>query len=201
PQWITCISSDDVARTVRHALDAGGKVVMEADRDETGGITLIQDTVGAVFGVFQRDQFGGAHLFNQPISLTFNLLMTRHPASVKQFYTRVFGWEARDRKIGGVALTVFFHGGRGIAGAMAMDEQWALSIPSHWQVSFAVNDADALASHAGELRGEALPVTSTPFGRSGLITDPQGAMFSLSQQTPEVRAAAQTPEGVLTPLI
>lgn len=201
PQWVTCISTDDRARTVRLALDAGGKMVMEAGRGEAVGITLIQDTVGAVFGIFQQNLFGGAHLFNQPVSLTFNLLMTRQPDAAKQFYTHVFGWEPRDREIGGMAFTYFFHRGRGIAGVMAMDEHWEHAIPSHWQTSFSVDDADVLASRAVELGGKMLPVLSTPFGRSGLLTDPQGAMCSLSQQTPEVRAAVQTPEGVLAHLV
>lgn len=201
PQWVTCISTENVVQTVRLALDAGGKVVMEAGRDETVGITLLQDAVGSVFGVFQQNLFGGAHLFNQPISLTFNLLMTRQLDTAKQFYAHVFGWESRDREIGGMTFTYFFHGGRGIAGAMAMNERWGYAVPSHWQTSFSVDDADVLAERAVELGGKMLPVLPTPFGRSGLMTDPQGAVCSLSQQTPEVRAAVQTPEGVLAHLI
>jgi predicted enzyme related to lactoylglutathione lyase len=201
PQWITYVSTDDQAQTVNRAQDAGAKVVTETGRDEAIGMILLQDVVGAVFGVFQNDRFGGAQAFNQPISLTFNLLMTRQVHAAKRFYSKVFGWEPRDREIGGMAFTYFFQGVRGVAGVMAMNERWPQATPSYWQVSFAVEDADTLASRALELGGKAQSVITTPFGRSALLTDPHGATFSISQQTPQVRAAAQTPEGVLADLV
>jgi predicted enzyme related to lactoylglutathione lyase len=201
PQWITYVSTDHEAQTVSRAQVAGGKALMETDRDEAMRMILFQDSVGALFGIFPYDLFGGAQVFNWPISLTFNLLMTRQPHVAKRFYSEVFGWEPRDREIGGVAFTYFFHGVRGIAGVMAMNERWGHAVPSHWQTTFSVDDADALASRAVELGGKAQPVTATPFGRSALLTDPHGATFSISQQTPQVRAAAQTPEGVLAHLV
>ncbi|GHO47482.1 VOC family protein [Ktedonospora formicarum] len=176
-------------------------LIEEAGRDSKMGMIKLQDPVGAVFGVFQKDLFGGAQVFNQPISLTFNLLMTRQPHAAKWFYSKIFGWEPRDREFGGMEFTYFFHGVRGVAGLMAMNERWPQVVPSHWQVSFSVDDADALAARAVKLGGKAQPVLASPFGRSVLITDPHGATFSLSQQTPEVRAAVQTPEGVLAHLV
>lgn len=201
PQWITYVSTDDAAQTVSRARAVGGKVLMETDRDEATGMIMLQDPVGAVFGVFQNDLFSGAQVFNQPISLTFNFLMTRQPHAAKSFYSEIFGWEPRDRNIGEMAFTYFFKGVRGVAGLMAMNERWPQAVPSHWQVSFAVDDADALAARAVELGGKAQPVTASPFDRSALITDPHGATFSISQQTPEVRAAAQTAAGVLAHLV
>jgi predicted enzyme related to lactoylglutathione lyase len=201
PQWITYVSTDDEAQTVSRAQDADGKVLMETGQDSEMGMIMLQDPVGAVFGVFQNDLFGGAQVFNRPISLTFNLLMTRQPHDAKWFYSKVFGWEPRDREIGGIAFTHFFLGVRGVAGVIVMNERWPQAVPSHWQVSFSIDDADALAARAVELGGKAQPVTASPFGRSALITDPHGATFSISQQTPEVRAAAQTPEGVLAHLV
>lgn len=197
PRWTTYFSTDDAARTVSRAEAAGGQVVMEIGRGSQMGMTILQDNVGAMFGMFQNDLFGGAQVFNQPVSLTFNLLMTREPLAMKRFYSEVFGWEPLDREVGGLAFTYFFQAGRGVAGQMAMNEQWPQTVPSHWQVSFAVEDADVLVSRAIELGGKAQPPITTPFGRSALITDPHGATFSISQQTPQVRAAAQTSEGVL----
>ncbi|MBA2677341.1 MAG: VOC family protein [Ktedonobacteraceae bacterium] len=196
PQWTTYLSTDDTAQTVSRAEAAGGKVLMETGISEMGMI-LLQDEVSAVFGIFQNDLFSGAQAFNQPVSLTFNILMTREPLAGKHFYSEVFGWEPLDRKMGSLTFTYFFHGVRGVAGLMAMNEQWSQAVPSHWQVSFAVEDADVLALRAIELGGKAQPPITTTFGRSALITDPHGATFSISQQTPQVRAAAQTPEGVL----
>jgi uncharacterized protein len=201
PQWITYVSTHDEAQTVNRAKAAGGKVLIETGRDQASGMILLEDPVGGVFGVFHDDLFGGAQVFNQPISLTFNLLMTRQPYAAKSFYSQIFGWEPRDRNIGGMPFTYFFQGVRGAAGLMAMNEGWPQAVPSHWQISFAVDDADALAARAVELGGEAQPVTASLFGRITLITDPHGATFSIIQQTPEVRAAAQTAEGILAHLV
>lgn len=71
-------------------------------------------------------------------------------------------------------------------------------LPSHWKVYFAVEDTDTLVSRAVELGGKVLlPATDGPFGRFAQLGEPQRAEFSIIQQTPEVRAAAQTPVGVL----
>ncbi|GHO93377.1 putative glyoxylase CFP32 [Reticulibacter mediterranei] len=200
PQWMTYISTDNATRTTNRIEAAGGQVLMERDIADEMSMMVFRDTVGAVCGVFQGRLFNGAHVFNQPVSLTFNLLMTRQPHAAKSFYAHIFGWEPGDRKIGEMAFTYFFQEVRGVAGLMAMNERWPQAVPSHWQISFSVDDADKLAARAVELGGKAQPVFTTPFGRSALLTDPQGASFSISQQTPEVRAAVQTPEGVLAEL-
>jgi predicted enzyme related to lactoylglutathione lyase len=200
PQWITYISTNDLIQTVSMARAAGGKTLMETDQDEARGMMILQDPEDTVFGIFQDNLFAGAQMFNRPVSLTFNLLMTRQPNVGKRFYSEVFGWDPRDRDLG-FAFTYFFQRERGVAGLMAMNEQWQQSVSSHWQVSFAIEDADALVTRAIALGGKAQPPITTPFGRSALITDPHGATFSLSQQTPEVRAASQTPAGVLAHLV
>jgi len=202
PQWTTYISTDNEAQTVRRVQIAGGKVLMETDILEEMRMMILQDAVGALFGIFQSDLFDGAEMFNQPVSLTFNRLMTREPVAEKRFYSEVFGWDPRDRDMGGgFAFTYFFNGVPAVAGLMAMNEQWPQDVPSHWLVSFAVKNADATVARATELGGSVWqPARETPFGRGALLSDPHGAVFSISQQTPEVRAAAQTPEGVLPAL-
>lgn len=194
PQWITYLSTEDIVQTASHIEAAGGKV--QTDPDETSGMMIVRDRVGAVFGLFQRDRFAGAHMFNQPVALTFNQLTTHEPETGKRFYAQVFGWQPRDRDMGGgFMLTYFFQGVRAIAGLIGLEEQ---EVPPHWKVFFAVENVDALVSRTIELGGQVLlPATDGPFGRSAQLGDPQGAEFSIIQQTPEVRAAAQTPMGVL----
>ena len=54
--------------------------------------------------------------------------------------------------------------------------------PAHWSVTFAVDDADAIAERATELGGELVvaPVDA-PWVRMTVIRDPQGATFSVSK--------------------
>ena len=60
--------------------------------------------------------------------------------------------------------------------------------PPHWGVTFAVDDADAIAARASELGGEVLvPPFDAPWVRMAIIRDPQGAVFTASKFVPENR--------------
>jgi uncharacterized glyoxalase superfamily protein PhnB len=59
-------------------------------------------------------------------------------------------------------------------------------VPPHWGVTFAVDDADAIAARAAELGGTVVvPPTDMPWTRLTVITDPQGATFTASKFVPE----------------
>src|SRR5215213_7670440 len=107
-QWITYISTDNVDQTVSRVEVAGGKVLTQTDPDEAMGMMILQDNVGAVFGIFHTDLFAGAQVFNQPVSLTFNQLMTHEPEAGKRFYSQVFGWQPRERNMGGGFTFTYF---------------------------------------------------------------------------------------------
>jgi hypothetical protein len=58
--------------------------------------------------------------------------------------------------------------------------------PPHWGVTFAVDDADAIAARATELGGRVLvPPFDAPWVRMTIIADPQGATFTASKFVPE----------------
>ena len=58
--------------------------------------------------------------------------------------------------------------------------------PAHWGVTFAVDDADAIAERAAELGGTVLvPPFDAPWVRMTVLTDPQGATFTASKFVPE----------------
>jgi predicted enzyme related to lactoylglutathione lyase len=64
-------------------------------------------------------------------------------------------------------------------------------IPPHWDVTFAVADADATAERAIELGGRVLaPPFDAPWVRMTVIADPQGATFTASKFVPENRDLA-----------
>ena len=55
-------------------------------------------------------------------------------------------------------------------------------IPAHWSVTFAVDDADAIAAKATELGGKVVvPPFDAPWVRMTVVTDPQGATFIASK--------------------
>jgi predicted enzyme related to lactoylglutathione lyase len=58
-------------------------------------------------------------------------------------------------------------------------------VPNHWQVYFAVADADATAAKITELGGSILAQPfDTPAGRIAAAADPQGAAFSIIKSAP-----------------
>jgi hypothetical protein len=61
-------------------------------------------------------------------------------------------------------------------------------------VTFAVDDADAIAAKAADLGGKVLvPPFDAPWVRMTVLSDPQGATFIASKYVPENRdLAAQT---------
>ena len=57
--------------------------------------------------------------------------------------------------------------------------------PAHWSVTFAVDDADAIAARAGELGGRVVvPPFDAPWVRMTVIADPQGATLHRQQVRP-----------------
>ena len=74
----------------------------------------------------------------------------------------------------------------------------------HWSVTFAVDDADAIAQAAAELGGEVtVPPFDAPWVRTTVITDPQGASFMASKFVPEnkdlLKAPVALPGGLASP--
>jgi predicted enzyme related to lactoylglutathione lyase len=62
--------------------------------------------------------------------------------------------------------------------------------PPHWGVTFAVDDADAIAARAADLGGRVIAAPfDAPWVRMTVIADPQGAAFTASKFVPENQSA------------
>jgi uncharacterized protein len=212
--WNTYVWVDSADETASKVSDAGGKVLTDPfDVMESGRMAVFVDPEGAAFCAWQANQHKGARIVNEPGSLNFNGLNTRDPEGAKSFYGSVFGWETLD--VGGsfTAWTLPGYGDHleqndpGLrermaeGGAPAGFEDVVASLnpipedqpdtPPHWSVTFAVDDADAIASRAEELGGQVLvPPFDAPWVRMTVITDPQGATFTASKFVPENRDLA-----------
>jgi hypothetical protein len=69
-------------------------------------------------------------------------------------------------------------------------------VPAHWNVTFGVDDADAIAAKATELGGKVLVEPfDAPWVRMAVLADPAGATFIASQFVPENRDLAGQPDG------
>lgn len=119
---------------------------------------------------------------NEPGTLCWNELATRDADGAQTFYPAVFGWGMNHVDMGGgMTYTEWKVGERGVAGMMAIDENWPAEIPNHWMVYFAVADCDASAELVTSLGGSIrMPPMDIPeVGRFAVCADPQGAVFSI----------------------
>jgi uncharacterized protein len=136
--------------------------------------------------------------------LNFNGLNTRDVDGAKSFYGSVFGWttlalpggaemwtlsgygDYLERDNPGLRERVAEVGGpKGFEDVVASinpipDDQ--PNTPAHWSVTFAVDDADAIAARATERGGTVIvPPFDAPWVRMTIINDPQGATFIASK--------------------
>jgi uncharacterized protein len=205
--WNTYVWVEDADDTAGKVRDAGGTVLMEPDDvGASGRIAAFADPAGANFCVWQANEHRGAAIVNEPGSLNFNDLHTTDLDGARAFYGAVFGWEVLDIGAGTVwALPGYgdfleqrnpgMRQGMKDMGAPDRFEDVVASVrlaegdqPAHWGVTFAVDDADAIAARAGELGGEVLtPPFDAPWVRMTIVRDPQGATFTASKFAPENR--------------
>ena len=212
--WNTYVWVDSADETAAKVSDAGGRVLAEPfDVAEAGRMAVFADPEGAVFSVWQAGQHKGAKIVNEAGSLNFNGLHTRGVEGAKAFYGTVFGWDILtldggqqmwalpgyadylERDNPGLRENIAKVGADpGFADVVASlttipDDQ--PDIPPHWDVTFAADDADAIAERATELGGQViLPPMDVPWSRMTVIADPQGATFNATQFVPENRDLA-----------
>jgi uncharacterized protein len=180
--WSTYIATDDAEGVAERVKANGGQVVVDPmDVMDLGRMTFFVDPTGAALGAWQPKQFAGAAVVNEPGTFTWNELATRDIAAAQSFYPDVLGWDVEERDFGGVKYTLWKVDGEMVAGGMPMGDQFPPEVPPHWAVYFAVDDTDATAEKAKQLGGQVQvePMDIPDVGRFAVISDPQGAVFSI----------------------
>ena len=212
--WNTYVWVEDANVTAAKVRAAGGTVAMEpGDVGDSGRMAVFADPQGAAFSVWQAKEHRGAAVVNEHGSLNFNDLNTRDLEGAERFYGAVFGWEILDIG-GGHAWALPGYGdflerrrpgtreGMAAMGAPERFEDVVASVraipddqpdtPAHWGLTFAVDDADAIAARAAELGGRVVVAPfDAPWVRMAVISDPQGATFTASKFVPENKDLAQ----------
>jgi predicted enzyme related to lactoylglutathione lyase len=213
--WNTYVWVQDADETAAKVRAAGGTVLREpVDVGDSGRMAVFADPAGAAFCVWQPNAHRGAAVVNEPGSLNFNDLHTSDMDGARSFYGAVFGWELLGLGEGGMwALPGYGDfleqrnpGTRENMAAMGAPERFEdvvasagplpdgrSDVPAHWGVTFAVDDADAIAVRAAELGGRVVvPPFDAPWVRMAILSDPQGATFTASRFVPENRGLAES---------
>jgi predicted enzyme related to lactoylglutathione lyase len=205
PMWNTYVSVASADETAQKVRDAGGTIISEPfDVMDAGRMAVCMDPEGAAFCIWQSEEMPGSQLVNEHGTVNFNVLNTRDAAAAKKFYGAVFGWGTLGLG-GGVEMWTLdgygdhleeiqpgtkeavseVGGPEGFADVVASlvpigEDQ--PDTPAHWSVTFAVDDADAIAARAAELGGSVVvPPFDAPWVRTTVLADPAGASFSASK--------------------
>src|SRR5262249_27831420 len=179
PMWNTYLAADSVDDATAKVGQAGGTVAMEPfDIMDAGRMSFVIDPSGAPVALWQANQHIGATLVNEPGAISWNELVTTDPG-VTKFYSDVVGLTAETMDMGGQPYTVL-KAGEAVGGGSRAPQM--PGVPTHGQVYFGTDDGDAPAAKAPERGGRVIaPPFDTPVGRMAVLSDPQGAVFSLFQ--------------------
>ncbi|HEY8544039.1 MAG TPA: VOC family protein, partial [Acidimicrobiales bacterium] len=194
PSWTTYFAVPDVDGFEAAAV-AHGAATLEAPADVpgVGRRALFIDPPGAVFGVWQGGEgVAGAELIDAPDAMCWNQLASRNIEASKRFYGAVFGWTGVTTPYETSSYTAFRLQGADVAGMVEMDRSWPRDLPSHWMTYFGVDDCDAVADLAVDLGGAVAvePFDMPQVGRTAVLGDPHGAVFSILAVAPERASSA-----------
>jgi predicted enzyme related to lactoylglutathione lyase len=186
PAWTTYVQVDDAVAAAQRVSEAGGSVERAPfDSLDGGRLAVVADPAGAVLSLWQLGEHRGAEVVNEPGAWAMSLLHTPDTERALSFYGAVFGWEPEPFGPATLFRLPGFVGGepeqpvpRDVVAAMVP----ATAGPARWTPDFWVRDADAAVADAERLGGAVLaPPTDTGAGRTAVLADPAGAVFSVSK--------------------
>ncbi|NUR25316.1 MAG: VOC family protein [Catenulispora sp.] len=190
--WLSYIAADDIDAAVAAATAAGGTQLSPIVDDPHGGrAALLRDPAGAVFGIWQRTTLAGAQVAGEPGSVCWTDLATGDQAGAETFYGSVFEWTSRltDYSPGDNYYEFSTHA-RAVAGMRVLTPEIAARVPTHWLVTFEVQDVPGLAEKAAAHGATILvPPVDAGVGIYSQIIDPHGAAFGLIELSEAFKVA------------
>ena len=192
-RWNVYLAADDVDAAAAKVAQAGGQVFAGPfDVPDAGRMAFVQDSGGAIVGLWQAAGTIGSERANEPGTNCWNELSVSDVDKTAAFYQEVLGVEANKQDMGEMgAYTTFDVDGRSVAGAMPL----RAGLSPNWNVYINVEDTDDTVAKTLELGGELVAeVMDAPtIGRMAFLRDPQGALFNVIQN-PTEDASEQSPQ-------
>lgn len=176
PNWMSYVATSNANDSVAKAKALGAHVIMDAfDVNDFGRMAVLTDPQGATFSLWEPKKTIGIEVRDEPNSLCWNELSARDLDAAKKFYPALFGWRMKESP-----EYTEWHLGEHAVGGMLLS-QAPEGVPSFWMPYFAVEDCDAAVENVKTLGGAVhVPPMDIPnVGRFAVVTDPQGAWFSV----------------------
>ena len=184
PHWTSYIAVAEVDAGAEKVTAAGGTILMPPmDVFDSGRMSMVQDSTGAMVGLWQPREHIGAELIYETGALGWNELNTNDTDAAAEFYASVFGWSAATSPMGPEAgdYTEFKAGETSVGGMMKIKPEWG-EVPPNWSVYFTVADCAASLQQAESMGAEVIvPVTEVDNIRFAFLKDPQGVYVGIAQ--------------------
>ncbi|MEU5340562.1 MULTISPECIES: VOC family protein [unclassified Streptomyces] len=177
PRWLVCFAVESTDTTAEKVVKAGGTLLLPpADVGTHGRFAVASDPAGARFALWQADEYLGSEIADVPDSVVWHHCLSSDAEASTAFYADVFGLSVTPAPGAGAddGHATLELDGRPVAG---VGRQRA-GVPSSWEVTFGVVDADAAVAKAVELGGSLLDGPfDTRRGRCALVSDQEGTPF------------------------
>jgi predicted enzyme related to lactoylglutathione lyase len=182
PHWMLYIAVDSADATAEKAKQAGAETLAAPfDVMDVGRMAVLRDTSGAVFSIWEPKRHAGIGIHGEPGTLCWADLSTADVGRAAKFYREVFDWDISP----GEDVSGYLHikNGSDFIGGIPPASARNPNVPPHWLLYFYVTDCDHSTRTAKELgaRIHLGPTTMENVGRMTVLSDPQGATFSLFQ--------------------
>jgi len=150
-----------------------------------GRMAVAADPAGAVFGVWQARSHTGMQVANEPGSVGWNENFSRDMDGNQAFYRAVFGYEYGDMSTPEFRYATLKLDGQEVGGIGAVGNGVPPGVAAHWSTYFLVEDTDAAVATVTKGGGSVTREPwDSPYGRMAVVSDDQGAAFSLMGTVP-----------------
>jgi len=176
PNWASYVTVADADASTEKAKSLGATVHNGPfDVQDLGRMTFLSDPQGAMFAMWQAKKNVGVGVRDEPGTLCWNELQARDVDAAKKFYPALFGWRMKESP----EYTEWHLGERAIGGMMP--SQAPPEVPSYWMPYFSVEDCDKTVASAEASGANVIvpPFEAGSVGRMAVLSDPQGAFFSV----------------------
>jgi predicted enzyme related to lactoylglutathione lyase len=193
PAWVMEVRVDDLGATVARVRASGGTVLQECvDFTPVGRLGVFEDPQGAVFCAWEPGEREGAQLVNEPGAWSMGALRTDDTDDAARFYGSVFGWETEAFGPATMFRLPGYFGGEESQPVPRDVVAVMVAAPSDtdpaWGVDFWIDDVERGVEVVRRRGGSVLqgPVDAPPAFSQAIVTDPGGAVLSISQLRPEL---------------
>ena len=183
PHWMLYIATDNVDDSSRRATELGGTVLAQPfDVMDVGRMAVVQDPTGATFCMWQAKKHSGIGAKDTDGAFCWADLNTADAARASEFYSQLFGWKLEKSEKDSSGYLHIKNGDEYIGGIPPAEFRDP-NAPPHWLLYFETSNCDGSVEKAKRNGAKVFygPTTMEGVGRFAILSDPQGAVFSVFQ--------------------